>query len=311
MTVNVLVETEGLTKEQWLKYRKQGIGGSDVASLLGISKWKSTIELWLEKTNQTNELPMENEAMQWGMIMEDVIRNHFSSVTGKPVVQVKAILQHETYPFMIADVDGITTDEKGNPAVLEIKTVSEYKRAEWEEGVPTYYQTQVQHYLLVTGLAKAYVVVLIGGNRFRMYEVEADEEVQAMLIAVEQNFWNQVQNMIRPEIDGSDTAKSLLDRIYHGGIAEPIVLPEEAMEYVDLYIEACAEEENAKAKKQEASNHLKEFMGDYEKAKCLDYHLTWKAVISERFDTKALKEQEPEIYKKYVKTSKTRRFTVR
>ena len=54
MNANILVETEGLSKEQWLRYRKQGIGGSDVASLLGISKWKSEIELWLDKTNQTN-----------------------------------------------------------------------------------------------------------------------------------------------------------------------------------------------------------------------------------------------------------------
>ena len=311
MNVNVFVETEGLSQKDWLKYRKRGMGGSDVAAILGISKWRSALDLWLDKTNQTNEETEENEAMQWGNIMEPVIRNHFAEVMGKPVVEVKAMLQHPEYLFMLADVDGLTVDDEGNPAILEIKTASEYKRDEWENGIPAYYQTQVQHYLCVTGATKAYVAVLIGGNSFKVYEVDADAEVQRMLISVEKEFWNKVQNMIRPEIDGSDAAAKLLDRAYRGGISEQIVLPEEAIEYVDLYIEASAEEDNAKAKKQDAANHIKDFMRDYDRAKCLNYTISWKPVSSERLDSKALKENEPEIYQKYVKTSTSRRFTVK
>ena len=311
MFANVLVETEGLTREEWLRYRKLGIGGSDVASLLGISRWKSEIEIWLDKTNQTNEPPAENEVMTWGTIMEPVIRNHFAEITGKVVVELKAMLQHPEYPFMIADVDGVTVDDDGNPAIFEIKTASEYKRSEWDEGVPVYYQTQIQHYLCVTGIKKAYCAVLIGGNSFRIYEVDADDELQAMLIAVEKNFWNKVQNMIRPEMDGSDAAKNLLDSLYRGGVSEQIVMPEEAIEYVDAYVEACVEEDNAKAKKQEASNRIKEIMGDYEKATCLGHSISWKSVSTERLDSKTLKENEPEIYAKYVKTSMSRRFTLK
>lgn len=311
MNAIILVETEGLSKEQWLRYRKQGIGGSDVSCLLGINKWKSEIELWLDKTNQTNDPVEENEAMQWGTIMEPIIRKHFADATGKTVVEVKAMLQHPQHPFMLADVDGLTTDDKGNPAILEIKTASEYKRAEWENDIPSYYQTQVQHYLCVTGVQKAYVAVLIGGNSFKVYEVDADAEIQAMLIAVEKDFWNKVQNMIRPEMDGSDAAKNLLDSLYHGGIEEQIVMPDEAIEYVDAYIEACAEEDNSKAKKQDAANHIKEIMGDYDKATCLGHSISWKPVSSERLDSKALKEAEPEIYAKYVKTSVSRRFTLK
>ena len=311
MFANVLVETERLSREEWLKWRKRGIGGSDVSCLLGINKWKSEIELWLDKTNQTNEPPVENEAMEWGNIMEPIIRNHFAEVTGKTVVELKAILQHPEYPFMLADVDGITVDDDNNPAILEIKTASEFKRSDWDEGVPAYYETQVQHYLCVTGVKKAYVAVLIGGNSFKIYEVNADEEIQSMLIAVEKNFWNKVQNMIRPEMDGSDAAKDLLDKLYHGGVAETIVMPDEAIEYVDAYIEACAEEDNAKAKKQDASNHIKEILGDYDKATCMGHNISWKPVSTKRLDTKALKEAEPEIYAKYVKTTMSRRFTLK
>lgn len=123
--------------------------------------------------------------MQWGTIMEPIIRNHFAEVTGKTVVELKAMLQHPEHPFMLADVDGVTVDDSGNPAILEIKTASEFKRSDWDEGVPAYYQTQVQHYLCVAGIQKAYIAVLIGGNSFRIFEVDADEEIQDMLIAVE------------------------------------------------------------------------------------------------------------------------------
>lgn len=311
MNANIMVETEGLSQEEWLSWRKKGIGGSDVSAILGINKWTSAIELWLDKTNQTNKPVEINEAMQWGTILEPIIRDHFAAVTGKTVMEVKAMLQHPEHPYMLADVDGITTDDNGDPAILEIKTASEYKRDEWLEGVPTYYETQVQHYLCVTGVNKAYVAVLIGGNTFRIFEVDADPEIQQMLIAVEKDFWNKVQNMIRPAIDGSDAAKDLLDQIYQGGVGTEIVMPDEAIEWVDAYIEASADEDNAKAKKQEAANHLKEIMGDYDKATCIGHTISWKPVTSERFDSKAFKEAEPEVYAKYTKNSTSRRFSVK
>ncbi len=311
MDANILVETEGMERREWLRWRKKGIGGSDVSCLLGINKWKSEMELWLDKTNQTDEEEPENEAMEWGRIMEPVIRSHFSAVTGRAVIEVKAILQHPDCPFMLADVDGITTDGDGNPAILEIKTASEFKRPEWEDGIPAYYETQVQHYMFVVGVQKAYVAVLIGGNTFHVYEVDADAQVQAMLVEVERQFWGKVQNMVRPEVDGSDAATKLLDRVYRGGISEQIILPADALEYLDAYREACEEEENAKAKKQDAANHVKEFMGDYDRAKCQEYTVSWKPVTSERLDSKALKEKEPEVYARYAKASTSRRFTVR
>ena len=142
MKANILIETEGLSHEEWLHWRKKGIGGSDVSAILGINKWTSAIELWLDKTNQKNDPVEVNEAMQWGTILEPIIRDHFADVTGKTVMEVKAMLQHPDHPFMLADVDGVTTDDNGDTAILEIKTASEFKRDEWSEGVPSYYQTQ-------------------------------------------------------------------------------------------------------------------------------------------------------------------------
>ena len=311
MKTNILVSTENLSTEEWLRWRQKGIGGSDVAPILGISKWSSAIDIWLSKTNQKRDEVVENEAMTWGKILEPVIRDRFREVTGRKVIEVHAILQNEEHPFMIADIDGLTTDDSGEPAILECKCVSEFKRSEWETDIPVYYRTQVEHYLAVTGLSIAYVAALIGGNTFVIREVHADKEMQAMLVAVEADFWRKVVNMERPEPDASDACKNLLDSIYRGGISEQVVLPDEALEYLDMYIEACAMEDSAKEKKQLASNNLKEIMGDYNTAKCQGYTVSWKPVTSERLDTKALKEAEPEIYAKFVKSSTSRRFSVK
>ena len=245
MKTNILVSTENLSTEEWLRWRQKGIGGSDVAPILGISKWSSAIDIWLSKTNQKRDEVVENEAMTWGKILEPVIRDRFREVTGRKVIEVHAILQNEEHPFMIADIDGLTSDDNGEPAILECKCVSEFKRSEWETDIPVYYRTQVEHYLAVTGLSIAYVAALIGGNTFVIREVHADKEMQAMLMAVEADFWRKVVNMERPEPDASDACKNLLDSIYRGGISEQVVLPDEALEYLDMYIEACAMEDSA------------------------------------------------------------------
>ena len=310
MDANVLVETKNLSREEWLEYRRMGIGGSDVAGVLGISKWSSPISIWLDKTGQADPVE-ENEAMRWGTLLEPIVRNQFADTTGKVVKKVKAILQHPEYPFMLANVDGITTDDEGNPAILEIKTASEYVKDEWIEHIPVYYQTQVQHYLCVTGLAKAYVAALIGGNCFKIYELDADLELHQMLIAVEQDFWNKVENGIRPDIDGSDASKAILDELFTGGNQEKFVLPDEAESWIDAYFTATADEDAAKARKQEASNHIKDLIGDHESATCQHHKISWKSITTERLDTKLFKAEEPQLYEKYVKVTNSRRFSIR
>ena len=312
MGTNILVSTENLSNEEWLRWRKKGLGGSDIAPILGISKWSSAVDIWLSKTNQKHDDCVQNEAMFWGTRLEPVIRERFREVTGKKVIEIKAILQSIDHPYMIADIDGLTEDNEGNPAILECKCVSEFKRTEWDnDSVPVYYMTQIQHYMAVAGLNTTYVAALVGGNSFIIREVHADKEMQAMLIAVEADFWRKVVNMEQPEPDASDACKNLLDSKYRGGIGEKVVLPEYAVEFIDMYNEACSLEEEAKEKKQLASNHLKEILGDYNSATCLGYTVSWKPVTTERFDSKSFKEQEPELYKKYVKSSSSRRFSVK
>lgn len=310
--VNVLVETQDLSHDEWLRWRCKGIGGSDVAAILGVSKWMSATELWLIKTGQKKPNSEPNEAMMWGTKIEPLLRQHFTELTSRPVVEIRAILQHPKYNFCLADLDGLTVSDTGEPAILELKTCSAYKQNLWADGgIPIEYQCQIQHYLMVTGLSKAYCMVLLGGNHIELREIDADLEIQAMLLQAEKEFWMHVQEMSKPPVDGSDAAKELLDDIFKGGIEQEIVLPEEALEFLDMYLQATMDAEDAKERLQTASNHLKDFMKDYNVAKCQNHLISWKPINTERLDSKRLKAELPEVYEKYTKVTTSRRFQVR
>ena len=163
MTANVLVSTGNLPYEDWLEYRKQGIGGSDAAVVCGISRYKSPVELWMEKTGQ---LPSQEtgEAAYWGNLLESLVREEFTKRTGISVTKPSALYQSGEHPFMLANVDGLCEDPVHGPCIFEAKTASAYKAGEWEDAIPDEYMIQIQHYMAVTGYQGAYIAVLIGGN---------------------------------------------------------------------------------------------------------------------------------------------------
>lgn len=101
----VLASTENMSYEDWLEHRKLGIGGSDASVVCGINKYKSPVELWMDKTGQ---LPPQEagEAAYWGTLLESIVRAEFTKRTGIEVTKPSVILQSEEHPFMLANLDG-------------------------------------------------------------------------------------------------------------------------------------------------------------------------------------------------------------
>ena len=174
--MKVLVKTKKLSREEWLRYRTQGIGGSDVSIIAGINPFKSVYQLWLEKTGQIESVQTDSEAAHFGTLLEPIVRREFMQRTGLKVRQKNMLLQSEEYPFMLADVDGVI-NENGEKVIFEAKTASSYKQEIWEEGVPAEYILQVQHYMFVTGTRKTYVAALVGGNHFYCHTVERNDNM--------------------------------------------------------------------------------------------------------------------------------------
>ena len=311
MSVKILVSTENMPYEDWLEYRKQGIGGSDASVVCGINRYKSPVELWMEKTGQ---LPHQEagEAAYWGTQLEPFVRAEFTKRTGIEVSRRNELLQSEEHPFMLANLDGICEVPDVGPCIFEAKTASAYKVGEWEDAIPDEYALQLAHYMAVTGYAGAYIAVLIGGNTFKWKFIERDEELISMLIQLETDFWNHVQDGTPPPLDGSDaSAKFLAERFSNSTPRSHITLPDTAANLLAQYDEACEELEAVTERKQKAENLLKEMIGENEVGTAGDRIITWKSVSQERLDSKTLRAEHPVLYKKYVNQTSYRRFSVK
>jgi len=164
--------------EGWHELRRAGIGGSDVAAVVGVSKWTSAYALWAKKSGLIPDDFSDSEAMEWGRILEPVIREKFAAKHPEwEVSNTNATFRSSEHDWLLANVDGLIRFEDGSWGVLEIKTAA--YEDDWVNGVPLYYQTQVRHYLRVFGLQRAIVAVLFHGNAYKEFEVVADEFIDA------------------------------------------------------------------------------------------------------------------------------------
>lgn len=307
---NVLVSTKDISKDGWLQWRTKGIGGSDASVVCGVNRYKSPVELWMEKTGQI-EPKVAGEAAHWGTMLEPLIREEFTNRTGLQVKQEHAMLQHSEYPFMLANLDGIVADPINGNCVFEAKTAGAFMANDWVDHVPQAYQLQVQHYLAVTNLSGAYIAVLIGGNHFKWHWLARDEDLIAMLIELEKRFWHNVETRTTLPMDGSDASSELLSRLYPSANNKTRITLDDALPLIAQYEEASNEEKAASERKDEAANKLKALLGENEIGVAGDRIIAWKNISSERLDSKILKVEQPEIYSKYLSRNSYRRFSIK
>ncbi|SHH54396.1 putative phage-type endonuclease [Caloranaerobacter azorensis DSM 13643] len=311
MQANVLIKTIDLSHEEWLKWRQKGIGGSDVAAILGINKYKTAFEVYLEKLGEIEEKEIDNEFIYWGNVLENIVAKEFEKRTGKKVRRKNQILQNKDYPFMIANLDRVIVGEN---ALLECKTTSAYNKNEWEdEEVPANYLVQVQHYLAVTGYEKGYIACLIGGNKFIWKEIERDDELIEIIIEAEKKFWHEhVLKGIPPILDGSSAAeKYVKERFKKAKEGLEIALKSEYKDKISRYFQLKNEIKEKEEELKAIENQIKNELGEAEKGQVGNYEIVWKNYSSNRIDTKLLKEKYPEIYNKVIKTLNYRKFQIK
>lgn len=309
--MKIVVKTNNLSREEWLRYRTKGIGGSDVSVIAGISPFKSAHQLWLEKTGQTEPEQARSEYAHFGTLLEPIVRKEFMEWTGLKVRQKHMLLQSEEYPFMLADLDGVIRETDGEMAVFEAKTASAYKREVWEEGVPAPYVLQVQHYLAVTGAKKAYIAALVGGNHFYHHVIERDEEMIGKIIAMEKYFWETyVLGGMEPVPDGSEATTEYFNSRFAQSDGTTVELPKDVLAICEEYDRLSAELKRVETAKAAAANQLKFYLKEAETGMVGDRVVTWKQISRSSVDTKRLKAEKPEIYNDFLTQSSYRRLMV-
>jgi putative phage-type endonuclease len=304
-----LISTRGMSREKWLEERRKGLGGSDAAAVAGLSRYRTPIQVYMEKLGLVDP-PEENEAMYWGKKLEDIVAEEFSIRTGLKVRRRNAILLHPDHSFMLANVDRFIV---GKNEGLECKTTSAYRVDEWKDDeIPWEYAIQCHHYMAVTGYSAWWIAVLIGGNRFIYKRIERDEAIIRDLIKIESHFWNyHVLQEIPPDPDGSAASSELVRRIYPESNGLELDLPSAVERWIEQYEQAAEEEKAAAARKEEAANNIKMLLGEYEVGRFKDWKITWRSISSSRLDTKRLKAELPDIYAKYTNQTSSRRFEIK
>lgn len=191
------ISTISLTRDEWLRQRKIGIGASDVAAALGISNYKTPYQLWKDKVSDEVE-EVDNKFIQWGNYLEDPIAEEYERVTGRKVLRDNKIRIHKDYDCLLVNLDRIITDNgdgKGT-GILECKSTVNFVFKNWKDetdtqSIPLEYYCQIQAQLSVTGYKWAVLAVLILDQReVRIIPIERDEDYIKRQNEVLVAWWN-------------------------------------------------------------------------------------------------------------------------
>lgn len=196
---------------EWDELRSHGIGGSEIAAVVGLSPWESRFSLWHRKRGALGKQRL-NDGMHWGTLLEPIVCDVYAKAHPEFWVMGGGTYRHPDRPWQLGNPDRLlypTTHvtAKSDPlALFEAKTAHQYDAHEWGHGpedIPPYYRCQVLWYLDVLELPVAHLAVLIGGSDYREYEISYSADEAEWLRAKGEEFWQSVLDDDAPDIDGS------------------------------------------------------------------------------------------------------------
>lgn len=286
-------------RTRWLAWRRAGIGGTDAAAILGVSPWRSALDVYLDKRGNLEDAA-DNASMRWGRALEPVIADAYSEQTGIVFERGLSIV-HPQHEELRGSLDGLAADR-----VVEIKTA---RTAEgWGEPgsdeVPVHYAAQAMHYLLLTGKALVDFAVLIGGSDFRIYTIERDEPTIELLRERELAFWREhvVPGIPPPATTARDArARWPLSR------SATVQVDIDVVQALQRLREAKAQMRELERDIEAAESIVLPAFGEAEAIADGDTLLaTWKTQKASRFDTTAFRKAHPDLAAAFTHESTSR-----
>lgn len=334
-----LCDTAGMDNERWLECRMHGpkgdieytVGGSDVATIFGLSPWTTPLELWMIKKGKMKP-PLKDNASQleMGHLLEPIAAHFYSQKSGNIVTDDTFMYQHADFPYALADFDRrFVRKSDGKPGILECKSCSYHKADSWADGTyPIYHELQLRYYLAVADVDIGAFAAIWGNNPendFAMPEIVRDKVKEDMIFEkLDRWIWS-LQHDVPPTMEDVSPKLALesLAKIYGPSVEG---LP--AIEFSGKYetslrriaqLQAELTERNQEIKKinEEVEAHsvrIAEIMKEHEhgvlettRDKILIDFVTRR---TSRPDSTALKKNYPSIYDEVLKTSESRKIKV-
>lgn len=303
------LNTAKMSREDWLKARQSGIGGSDAAAICGLSPWGNKASVFLSKTEPIeDDSDNMSERLRVGHDLEEYVAKRFCEATGKKVRRNNFMLHDDKYPFLLADID---REVVGEDAILECKTTNSYAASDWKDEPPAHYQIQCLHYLMITGAQRCYIAVLIGNERFAWFTIERDEETIEALRQIEVGFWkNYVEKNEFPPPDGSSVYDDVLKKRFPVDNGSEALFSTESEVALERYLELKTLIKDLETEMKAAEQVIKNDMGEATRGMIHDHKISWKTQSRTTLDSKAIKKEMPDVYEKYSKVSESRVFRV-
>lgn len=299
-----------VTTSEFLERRKAGIGGSDVAALLGLSKWKTPFQLWQEKTGRVESDIEGSERMHFGQVLEQVVADEFSRRNNLKVERRNNMFVKDE--ILLANIDRKIV---GRKAVLECKTADKFTAHLWgddaTEQVPEYYLTQVTHYQAVTdNRDPACLAVLIGGNEYRQYWIEYNPDLGDFIAEKCIAWWN---SFVKTDTPPPATQGDDLASYYKYSAGSSITATVDILNAAEALKIIKDQVKELEKQKKDLEFEIKDFIGGSEVLIATDGSklATWKQSISKRIDVTALRCDFPEIAFQVEKESTSRRFLLK
>lgn len=327
----ILVDTTNLTRDEWLAYRRQGIGGSDAAAILGISPYRTARDLYYDKLGVVPANTDEDNCVQLevGNLLEPLVARIFQKKTGLKIRQRKVMYRHPAYPWMLADLDYEVDLPDGSTAILECKTTNYNAKENWwyngREITPIYYVSQGRHYMCVRNVDRVYFCCLYGNteDEAMIRHIDRDMDYENELIALEKTFWmeNVLAKIPPPYTEDGDLIIESLRRWL--GPSEKDIPPAQfalpQYQLIRRYMELQLDKSANKTELERIKALLIEAMGNstsavYDAGEIGCYEVTYKPsrkIGISKDDLERLKEVHPEIYDEYVTVTESRRFLVK
>lgn len=300
-----------IDRKEFLLRRKSGIGGSDVAAIMGVSKYRTAYDVWRDKV--TDEIREEQSSvLKIASYLEDYAAKEYEAATGRKTRRLNVELVHDTHKFLKGNIDRqILLDRKRGMGILECKALSTYNfRNVKMHGLPADYICQMQHYFLCGNgvyLWGAFAIVNRDSGELLTFEVFPDKQFHEEEIRICVPFWTEcVAKNIPPVIESAAENKVSIAPAYTG-IVTDLSDDAELNALAAQRIENAALVDEAKALLAQTDALIAEKLGDYEAVECKGARIYYKSSSRTGIDTDRLKKEKPEIYKEFSKTTESSR----
>jgi putative phage-type endonuclease len=270
-------------RDTWLRARRRGLAGSDVAAVLNLHPYKSAIEVYADKVVGSPANDTAGEVALWGQLFEQPILAEFARRTGRAIAPCGELMQSRQRAWWLATPDGVQLDGAPpwavGPGLCEVKMTS----LDWLEEIPAYVHVQVQHQMLVTGaLWNSIVWLPVPDRRLQWIDVGPHREFQAMLGEKCDEFWLRVLERRPPDPDGSESARRALTALHPHLDDEVVELDAGAEDIADEVENISAAIRDLEARKSLIYNRVLHVLGE-QKVGLLDsgrYFNSW--AVAER-----------------------------